>query len=114
MRGVSQTMFPMGVWVEAKPPHPSAGEMTNLMKQFEKQLRRRELTPLINAEAEKTPHENSRGGRGALRRQSPGWPLRALIDDLQRFFDFCVARYIVWRETPKDWKRARSGKQEQG
>ena len=109
MKGMSQAMFPMDVWVEAKPPHPSAGEMANRMKQFEKRLRRRELSRFLNAEAEKSPYSNSWGRRGTLRRHSWG-RRRALIYDLQHFVGFCLARYIIWRETPRNWKRGGSGK----
>jgi hypothetical protein len=95
--------------LDLKPPLPSEGEMTNRMKQLEKTFRNREFEHLVSGQAREA--SLSRGERRTL---ASAWSLfeRRLViffKDFDHYIDFCIARYIVWRETRRD---GRGGKKE--
>ena len=87
-----------------KPEHPSANEMANRMKQFEKESHKKELEQFRNREASQPPllsdwRENIAARWGLLKRS-----LLIFFKDLDRFIDFLLALYIVRRETRRDKK----------
>ena len=86
--------------VNLKPQRRGGDEMVRRLKTFECQVRRRELEQFIYGQAqEPLVSESKRGSRVAR----PAL-LNSLVDDLGRYIDLCLARFLVWRETRRKRK----------
>lgn len=84
--------------------YSSEGEMINRRKQLELKYRDREMERFIAERIGKRHSQVKRRESLALRWRS--FELKAVIffKDLDCFIDFCLARYIVWRETRRERK----------
>jgi hypothetical protein len=87
---------------ETKPRHPDGDDTLKGLKIVERESRRREIERLIE----------TRGARGkgrAMWLDSLNHRAEVFFKDLDRYVDFCIARFLVWRELRRERKRKKRG-----
>lgn len=91
--------------LDVKPQHPSQDEMAKRLRGFKRKLQKQEQARLLaTCDSEGIAQRAKREGKAAK------WALLkrnivSLLKDIDTFVDFCLARYIVWRETRGGRKR---------
>lgn len=90
--------------VNLKTEHHGGDEMVNRMKVFERHLRRREFERFIYGPSQTPVVSVSKRESWVMRPAHLKSLAASLVDDLGRYIDLCLARFLVWRETRRKRK----------
>jgi hypothetical protein len=97
-------MFEIRPQVYTKPEHPNADVMAQRLRRLQSKLRRIELARLLARQEEAAPSRSKRPPLTTIWIAFKRWAI-SFCKDLDRYVNYCLARWLVWRAMRPDKKR---------